>query len=105
MYFEDTEYSARFTENGYKMVYLPSVKIYHKVSASTGNGSPLYYYYNWRNRLYFIAEHVPGWKKLPAYLFYVYEGVKRLVSKDIPLYIYLRAVRDYVCGVKGKVNL
>lgn len=105
LYYEDTEYSARFTENKYKMVYLPSVKIYHKVSASTGGGSVLYHYYNWRNRLYFIEEHVHGWKKFPAYLFYMYESVKRIALGDISLCVYLRAVRDYLYRVKGKVIL
>lgn len=105
LYYEDTEYSARFTENKYKMVYLPSVKIYHKVSASTGGGSVLYHYYNWRNRLYFIEEHVHGWKKFPAYLFYMYEGVKRIALGDISPCVYLRAVRDYLYRVKGKVIL
>lgn len=105
LYFEDTEYSARFTEKSYKIVYHPGVKIYHKVSASTGSSSPTYHYYNWRNRLYFISEHVHGLKKFFAYSFYVYEGMKRILSKELPIALYKRSICDFYNKVKGQVKL
>ncbi len=105
LYYEDTEYSARFSENKYRMVYHPDVKIYHKVSASTGGGSPVYNYYNWRNRLYFISEHIHGLKKISAYSFYIYEGIKRIITRDLPIEIFKRAIHDFHKNVKGKVNL
>ncbi|MCK4891256.1 MAG: glycosyltransferase family 2 protein, partial [Candidatus Pacebacteria bacterium] len=51
LYYEDTDFSLRARNIGYKCVYVPESKIYHKISRSTKPGSASYVYYHARNGL------------------------------------------------------
>lgn len=58
MYCEDTEFCIRADIKGVKIRYVPSAKLWHKISASSGGSmSPLSIYYTSRNRLYYIKKH------------------------------------------------
>ena len=58
MYFDDTDFCMRLLKNNIPIKYIPSAKLWHKVSSSTGGeGSPLSVYYSTRNRFYFIKKH------------------------------------------------
>lgn len=59
-YFEDSEYSKRVIEAGYKIYYNGQTSIYHKISQTTEIGSPLTDYYITRNRLYFGFKYTSG---------------------------------------------
>ena len=63
LYAEDTDYCCRIMQAGYKLVYVPSAIIYHKVSASTGNQSAMQQYYMMRNNCYIIKKYC----RFPAY--------------------------------------
>lgn len=45
MYHEDYDFSARVRRGGYRIVYVPQAVMWHKGSASTGERSPLKWYY------------------------------------------------------------
>lgn len=52
LYFEDTDWSLRIKKAGYRLVYEPKARIYHKVSRTTSKfGSPKVIYYHVRNWL------------------------------------------------------
>jgi len=51
-YFEDLDFMIRAQEAGYKLYYCGGTYLYHKVSQTTGIGSPLSDYLLTRNRLY-----------------------------------------------------
>ena len=53
MYWEDTDLSQRAKKAGWRVLYVPQAKIWHKVSSSSGIGSGLNDYYLTRNRLLF----------------------------------------------------
>lgn len=53
MYLEDLEYSIRAKKAGFKIVFDPSVYLWHKVAQSSGVGSSLNDYFITRNRLLF----------------------------------------------------
>lgn len=53
LYFEDSEFSKRCKDNGFKIYYNGQVSVTHKVSQSTGIGSTITDYYHTRNRLIF----------------------------------------------------
>ena len=53
MYWEDTDLSQRARMAGWRVLYVPQAKIWHKVSSSSGIGSGLNDYYLTRNRLIF----------------------------------------------------
>ena len=57
MYFEDVDYCAKLKENGFHIFYTPFIKLYHKVSASSGVESPFFVYYWNRNRLIFMKKY------------------------------------------------
>lgn len=58
LYLEDTDYCQRVVDAGYKILYVGSSRIYHKVFSTTArehNLLPLYY--SIRNRLYFAKKN------------------------------------------------
>lgn len=57
-YFEDVDICLMAKKNGYGVRYVPSAKIYHKVSKTSGGAlSPFSLYYNTRNKLLFLSKH------------------------------------------------
>ncbi len=54
MYYDDTDFCVRAEKKGYKILYVPEAKMWHKVSmASGGPNSKVCLYYSARNYLYF----------------------------------------------------
>jgi hypothetical protein len=70
MYWEDTDFCQRAKKKGYKLIYVPTAKIWHKIAAS-GGGSNNYntMYYLTRNRFLFVKKNV---KRLHKILFLTY---------------------------------
>lgn len=60
LYYEELDWSVRIREAGYAIVYVPSLTIFHKESATTGQNSPLRTYYITRNRLVFACRNLHG---------------------------------------------
>lgn len=58
-YAEDTDFSFRVTEAGYRMLYVPEARIWHKegVAAKQNAGQALRIYYSTRNVLWVMHEH------------------------------------------------
>jgi GT2 family glycosyltransferase len=71
VYYDDTDFVYRCLKQGFRLFYLGSSEIRHKVSSSTGGASSDFsiYYYN-RNRLFFIRKHMTGFTRLIAYIWY-----------------------------------
>lgn len=68
---EDTELCVRAQKAGYRTVFCPSSKIYHKEGIS-GEKSPNPLYYMYRNRILFLKKHFPyGFIKLNTVLIYI----------------------------------
>ncbi len=58
LYYEDTDLCMRWYLQGVCMLYIPSVKVWHKVGGSIGGSkTPLKEYYLIRNRLYFVNKY------------------------------------------------
>lgn len=107
MYFDDTDLCAALAENGiYKIKYIPSAKMWHKVSSSTGGqGSKLKTYYINRNQLYYIQKYSRymtknAIKKVKRKAFFkyllsfIYKKNNRIIR---------RAYLDYYTGKMGKI--
>lgn len=57
---EEFDFSARAREAGFKCLFIPESKIWHKVGSSLGEvESPLRTYYNVRNKLLWAKKHLP----------------------------------------------
>jgi GT2 family glycosyltransferase len=57
LYYEDVELAWRGRERGWRYRYVPDSAVRHVHSASTVEGSPLFDYYNERNRLLILTRH------------------------------------------------
>ncbi len=69
LYWEDVDFSRRCVEAGGRLVVLPDAEAVHdaggtQVVTDGTAKSPLYYYYNCRNRLLFAAKHLSGRDRL-----------------------------------------
>lgn len=59
LYYEETDWILRTKRAGYRMVYVPKARIWHKVSASVGgHQSPLMLYYMTRNNPLLMKRNV-----------------------------------------------
>jgi len=68
LYFDDTDFCFRARRNGQKLYYMPSVRLFHKVSSLTGGGaSPVHILYTTRNHVYYLAKNL-GWLHCLYYL-------------------------------------
>jgi GT2 family glycosyltransferase len=53
LYYEDSDYCLRARRRGYRIVYVPTSIVYHKVSSTTGTVKDLQLFYGTRNMLRF----------------------------------------------------
>jgi GT2 family glycosyltransferase len=64
IYYEETDWCARASEAGWRILYVPRARLYHKVSAAMGTTSPATDYYMVRNSFLFLSKHRTGLKRL-----------------------------------------
>lgn len=68
LYFEESDWTLNANQAGYKSLYVPTAKVWHKVSRSGGGISkPIGLYYITRNRWIFMKK----WAKMGDYAFFV----------------------------------
>ena len=66
LYYEDADLCFRARRAGYACVVVPGVRLWHKVSRSTGATSDLTLYYMRRNALLFLRKHSAAAGRLAA---------------------------------------
>jgi GT2 family glycosyltransferase len=57
---EDTDLCSRAREAGYRVLYVPEARMYHRISASLGSDTPRVSYYSTRNGLAQVWRHREG---------------------------------------------
>ncbi|GAB4544388.1 MAG: glycosyltransferase family 2 protein [Thermodesulfovibrionia bacterium] len=57
LYFEENDYCMRARRNGWKVYFSPLSKVYHKVSRSVGENSPMFLYYKARNYMLYTLRN------------------------------------------------
>ena len=73
LYFEESDWTLRANLSGYKSLYIPTAKVWHKISRSGGGISkPLGLYYITRNRWIFMKKWA---KKRDYYIFMIYQMI------------------------------
>lgn len=102
LYDEDTDYSLRLLANKKKIFYVPTSVIYHKVSASTGNGSNLSQYYQVRNHFLLIKKNIKFPYSSVAKVYTVLFLIKRVLKNELKLKNVLLGTIDYKRGKIGK---
>ena len=97
LYGEETDWCARVRRAGFKIVYTPYAKIWHKGSMSTGGGmNPVHTYYLTRNRIVFVRRN--GTSK--QFLLYVLMLIVQ-VPRMVPSYIKHGQLKVLVSHIRG----
>lgn len=60
LYYEEADWCARITRNGYNIWYVHNSLVFHRESISTGRLSPMKIYYLNRNRLVYMRRNIFG---------------------------------------------
>jgi len=68
-YSEDADFCYRVREAGYKILYVPTAKMWHKTSTTLAKNRPTQLYYSTRNNLYLITRHKVGWYPLSLWVY------------------------------------
>jgi len=69
--FDDLDLNVRSQRAGFKIVYVPAARMWHRVSSSMGFASPATTYYMTRNSLLFFWSYAPGlWKIIDVLLIF-----------------------------------
>jgi GT2 family glycosyltransferase len=61
--YEDADWGTRAAAHGYQVWNMPEARMWHKISAAAGIGSPLTTYYMTRNALLFFWQNAPGYRR------------------------------------------
>ena len=118
LYAEELDWCVRAKKVGYKILYIPDSKVYHKISLSTGNNyGVIFNYFNTRNFLYVIRKNMPFPKReyylINALFYRILECRKTLRNMIKPKFwsesnnmnvdiFKLRGVLDFFTGRMGK---
>lgn len=96
LYEEDADYCCRILTSGYDIYYIPDSVIYHKVSSSTGELSPLSQYYAVRNKYLFIRKNYHGIDKFISYFISTCMFIKRTLTGSLHVKYYLMALKSFL---------
>jgi len=97
-YWEETDLCIRGREAGYKCIYVPTAKIWHKVSSSAPKGVKLYYMT--RNRLWFVKDHATK-QELRSFLTYFFGRQFWIILRD---YVYQKDMKSISIFLKGVLH-
>jgi len=101
LYWEETEYCTRSKRNGYRDIYCPKAKIWHKVSQSTNKISGLTTYYSTRNRFWFMKKYATNTQYL---LFILYFFTYEFWFLIIIYIIHQRNKTTFISFIKGVID-
>jgi len=110
LYYEDTDFSARVKNAGYKIMYVPKSKIYHKISRSIKPGSSNYIYYHVRNGLAMAKRNGSFLNKIVLYFYCIFLFLKQIIKiiflprKRNWAYAVLKGEKDFLIGKMGKAD-
>ena len=109
LYYEDTDWSLSIRKAGYKMIYAPASKIYHKVSRTTATlGNPKIHYYHTRNALLLSKRQAPKIILAGIYIWSVMHYLKQIIkltilpSKRETSKMIMRGIEDFWEGKFGE---
>jgi GT2 family glycosyltransferase len=110
LYWEDVEFSERMRHHGRRVQLVSEARVRHQAGDSSGGGhkgtSATYFYYNARNRLWYVREFQRGWERRTALVWTLpwtlVEFARILLRDDAPraakVLALMRGVRDGLSG-------
>jgi GT2 family glycosyltransferase len=78
---EEIDWCWRIRKAGYRCLYIPEAKVWHKISRAFdgGNRGPLWQYYYFRNRLLFLKWNLSITKRIHFYLTVFFKEVVQII--------------------------
>ena len=105
LYWEDGDWGVRMRRSGYRLLYCPGSRVWHKEGGTAGRLSPAADYYWVRNGLYFMKKFYPGLLPLvPLSYLFKYTLVRLLKRQPLHFSFYLKGVRDFLKGKTGPLS-
>ncbi len=110
IYFEETDWCFRTRRAGYKILYIPTCKIWHRVSAAMGKQSLSTMYYMTRNQFLFLNKNLSLNKKFVPFTISIVNLIRNILS-DVKKHRYkeskirILAFIDYMFKKFGKKNI
>lgn len=111
---EEIDWCWRIRKYGYRCLFIPEAKVWHKISRSFkgGNRSPQWQYYYFRNRLLFLKRNLPFSIRLNFYLtsflreliqilFFAFKPINDASSRELHRSA-LKGIYHYFLGRFGK---
>ena len=80
LYYEDVDWSLKAQSAGFKCIFVPAAKIWHKGSKSSVEFSASYIYYHIRNGLILAARFAPGYIKPFVHLDVLWRIFKQIIK-------------------------
>ena len=104
LYFEESDWTLRANQEGFKSLYVPKSHIWHKVSRSGGGiSNPIGLYYITRNRWIFMKK----WAKKSDYWYFIFYQILGALIFPLGLSIYYKnwsLFSAYYGGLKEGIN-
>ncbi len=103
LYWEDADWGVRARRAGYKLIYCPESRVFHKEGGTGGKLNPLTDYYWTRNGLYFVKKFY--WWYVPLVIgayFFKFLIVRPLKGQPTNLASFLRGIADFLSGKWNK---
>ena len=105
LYWEDADWCVRAGRKGYRLLYCPDSRLWHKEGASTGYMSSHADYYWVRNGLYFIKKFYPYYLPLIPFSYLAKYTIVRAIKKQpFNFKAFTRGFIDFLKGKSGPMQ-
>jgi len=88
-YFEDADWCMRASLHGYRNIYNPKARIWHKVSVTSKIDSPFYLYFTMRNKIYFLRKYSSPGKWFVHLPYFIYFYGRHLIRMSLKWHSYI----------------
>jgi len=106
LYWEDADWGVRMRRRGYRLLYCPTSRVWHKEGGTAGRLSPVSDYYWVRNGLFFMKKFYPALLPLaPVFYLLKYTLVRLVKGQPLHFSSFLAGVRDFLKGRTGSREL
>lgn len=98
VYFDDTDFCLRAYRQRMKLLYVPTARVFHKVSSLTGHRSQVAIRYLIRNHVYYVMKNFP---RMAAYYLLVCQvnAVRKSLQAENPWKAFVIAERAFLEGL------